>query len=71
MLLDESVVLKVILEFIWSQFRKKTTIVSEDKTTITYSQQQTFIFNAEASAPLTDNDNIHVLNIPLNVSAIF
>ena len=41
---------------------------ADDGKWIEYTQQQTYYFNQEASAPYSENDKIIVLNVALNVS---
>lgn len=41
---------------------------SRDKERVSYYQQQTFHFNAEKSAPLTEDDSITIFNMYMNVS---
>lgn len=52
-----------------SQFRVKTIKgFSSDRSKVLYTQQQTFHFDKEASAPYTEDDRIVVLNVAMNVS---
>lgn len=51
------------------QFRVKTIKgFSSDRSKVLYTQQQTFRFDHEASAPYTEDDRIVVLNVAMNVS---
>lgn len=53
--------------FIYSQYRRKYNIrFSRDKERASYYQQLRFEFNAEKSAPLTQDDKIVVLNMYMN-----
>lgn len=52
------------------QYRHKITQFSSDKKFIAYRGVQTFFFDKEASAPLTESDDITVLNVQLNVSKL-
>lgn len=53
------------------QFRKKHNIrFSRDKERASYFSQMNFKFNKAASHPLTEDDNIVVLNMHMNVSTI-
>ncbi|KAJ3662460.1 hypothetical protein Zmor_006808 [Zophobas morio] len=52
--------------YIYKQYRhKKILEIDEDEDTISYTQMETFEFDAESSAPLTEDDMITVLNPPL------
>lgn len=42
--------------------------ISSDGSTVTFDQSSRYVFDAEASAPLTESDPIIVLNMHLNVS---
>ena len=54
------------------QYREKTVLsISPDKTTVQYKQSQRFAFDYIASAPLSDNDDLTVLNVQMNVSAFY
>lgn len=44
--------------------------MAKDKTTMKYTQQQTYFFDEKASAPFSENDKIVVLNVALNVSKL-
>lgn len=58
--------------YIYSQYRRKHNIqFADDRETVTYTQQQKYFFNSRASAPLTENDSIVVLNLVMNVSFFF
>lgn len=55
--------------FSFRQYRHKdVTHISSDKKFIEYRTIQTFFFDKEASAPLTENDELVVVNVQLNVS---
>lgn len=58
--------------FFFLQFRqyrhKDISEISPDKKNIAYRGVQKFFFDQEASAPLTENDDLVVLNVQLNVS---
>lgn len=59
------------MTFVWlfSQYRRKQNVqFSDDKLTVTYTQSQKYFFNAEASAPRTQHDEVVVLNMVMNVS---
>lgn len=47
---------------------KKISSFSFEKKTVSYKQIQEFTFDYQASAPLRDDDELVVLNVPLNVS---
>lgn len=62
---------KEIGPYIYSQYRRKYNIqFSDTRETVTFTQQQKYFFNARASAPLTENDSIVVLNLVMNVSSL-
>lgn len=51
------------------QYRhKNVSEISADKQSIVYRGIQTFFFDAKASAPLTEDDDLVILNIQMNVS---
>jgi CD36 family len=53
-----------------SQYRVKSdVVVSNNQNTVSYTQQQRYVFNARASAPLSEDDPITVLNMHVNVSS--
>lgn len=57
----------ILFEFL-RQFRtKRVQHFSRDGSKITYVQDQLYIFDEEASAPLRESDNIVVLNMHMNV----
>lgn len=52
-----------------SQYRQKDNIrFSRDRSKVHFSQQQLYVFDAESSYPLTENDPLMVLNMHMNVS---
>lgn len=51
--------------------RKDVSEFSTDKKFVIFRSIQKYIFDEEASAPLTENDNLVVLNVQLNVSISF
>lgn len=58
--------------FEFRQYRHKIiTEISSDKKYIAYRGVQTFFFDKEASAPLTESDDLTVLNVQLNVSNFY
>uniref|UniRef100_A0A336K3W5 Sensory neuron membrane protein 2 n=1 Tax=Culicoides sonorensis TaxID=179676 RepID=A0A336K3W5_CULSO len=53
--------------YVYSQYRRKQNVqFSDDKMTVTYTQTQRYFFNAEASAPRTEHDEVVVLNMVMN-----
>ncbi|XP_055621367.1 sensory neuron membrane protein 2 isoform X2 [Toxorhynchites rutilus septentrionalis] len=53
--------------YIYFQYRQKDNIrFSRDRTKVHFSQRQTYLFDAESSYPLTENDQITVLNMHMN-----
>uniref|UniRef100_A0A1A9ULV3 Sensory neuron membrane protein 2 n=1 Tax=Glossina austeni TaxID=7395 RepID=A0A1A9ULV3_GLOAU len=60
-------IVKEIGPYIYKQFRtKRVQHFSRDGSKITYVQDQLYIFDEEASAPLRESDNIVVLNMHMN-----
>lgn len=58
----------IIIIFQNRQYRhKNVTKISPDKTLISFLTIKTFTFDQKASAPLTENDNLIILNTHLNV----
>lgn len=54
--------------YIYKQYREKDLVgFSADKTVVSYRQYQFFHFDREASAPLSDSDELSLLNVPLLV----
>lgn len=57
--------------FVYRQYRDKiVTNISPDKTIVSFKTIQKFVFDAEASAPWTENDDVVLLNPQLNVSKL-
>lgn len=55
----------------YSQYRHKiVSNTSPDKKFVVYRTIQTFFFDEEASAPLTDHDELTMVNVQLNVSIL-
>lgn len=48
---------------------KLVTNISPDKSIVSFKNIQKYVFDSEATAPRTQNDNLVVLNVHLNVSA--
>ncbi|KAL9905933.1 sensory neuron membrane protein 2 isoform 3-T3 [Glossina fuscipes fuscipes] len=60
-------IVKEIGPYIYKQFRtKRVQHFSRDGSKITYVQDQLYIFDEQASAPLRESDNIVVLNMHMN-----
>lgn len=61
---------KLKITFVWNrQYRHKNiSEISPDKKFVIFRGIQKFQFDEEASAPLTENDDLVVLNVQLNVS---
>lgn len=54
------------------QYRRKENIqFSSDKTKVRYTQRQHYVFDKKSSAPLSEDDEIVVLNTHMNVSFYF
>lgn len=55
--------------YVYRQYRDKiVTDISPDKSIISFKTIQKFVFDREASAPRTENDDLVILNAHLNVS---
>jgi hypothetical protein len=55
--------------YVYSQYRKKFNIrFSRDNERLSYYQQMNFVFNAEKSYPLKEDDKLVVLSMHMNVS---
>uniref|UniRef100_A0A1Q3FQQ9 Sensory neuron membrane protein 2 n=1 Tax=Culex tarsalis TaxID=7177 RepID=A0A1Q3FQQ9_CULTA len=53
--------------YIYFQYRQKDNIrFSRDRSKVHFSQQQLYVFDAESSYPLTENDQLMVLNMHMN-----
>uniref|UniRef100_A0A8D8NYF0 Sensory neuron membrane protein 2 n=4 Tax=Culex pipiens TaxID=7175 RepID=A0A8D8NYF0_CULPI len=53
--------------YIYFQYRQKDNIrFSRDRSKVHFSQQQLYVFDAESSYPLTENDPLMVLNMHMN-----
>uniref|UniRef100_A0AAG5D386 Sensory neuron membrane protein 2 n=1 Tax=Anopheles atroparvus TaxID=41427 RepID=A0AAG5D386_ANOAO len=53
--------------YIYFQYRQKDNIrFSRDRSKVSYSQQQMYVFDPESSYPLTENDELTVLNMHMN-----
>ncbi|XP_012267137.2 sensory neuron membrane protein 2-like [Athalia rosae] len=60
----ETPVVKEVGPYVYKQYRRKINITREDDI-LSYYQRQHYEFDAEASYPLTDTDEITILNLPL------
>lgn len=55
--------------YVYRQYRtKEVSQISTDKKSVIFRSIQKFIFDDTASAPLTENDDLVILNVQLNVS---
>ncbi|XP_049292374.1 sensory neuron membrane protein 2 isoform X2 [Anopheles funestus] len=53
--------------YVYFQYRQKDNIrFSRDRSKVHYSQQQMYVFDPESSYPLTENDDLTVLNMHMN-----
>ncbi|XP_055531057.1 sensory neuron membrane protein 2 isoform X1 [Wyeomyia smithii] len=53
--------------YVYFEYRRKDNIrFSRDRSKVHFSQQQIYVFDAESSYPLTENDPLTVLNMPMN-----
>ncbi|XP_021695540.1 sensory neuron membrane protein 2 isoform X1 [Aedes aegypti] len=53
--------------YVYFQYRHKDNIrFSRDRSKVHFSQQQMYVFDAESSYPLTENDQLTVLNMHMN-----
>ncbi|XP_065087461.1 sensory neuron membrane protein 2 isoform X2 [Ochlerotatus camptorhynchus] len=53
--------------FVYFQYRNKDNVrFSRDRSKVHFSQQQIYVFDAESSYPLTENDQLTVLNMHMN-----
>lgn len=57
--------------YVYLQYRNKiVSNISPDKSIVTFRTIQNYVFDHKASAPLTENDNLVLLNAQLNVSNV-